>query len=143
MGNKLLGSIVLLAIPFLLFATNKYPDIDRLVEQVKTKRIGLGKEEIQKLKNPFIDERKLQKIVKKYSASRKKKKKELHLHLYSILNERVKINGKWYKKGSKVFGYRIVKIDVQNRRVVLVNAKRKLILFLYKRKKRRIKLIKM
>ena len=132
MGNKLL----IACLPLLLVASQKYPDIDKLIEKVKVQRRGLSPEVIKKLKDPFIDEVKLKKIVIKQKILKKIKKQKLHLRLESIFNDRVKINARWYKVGSKVAGYQIVKIDYDKKSVLLKKGNKHLRLYLVKRKKR-------
>lgn len=132
MGNKLLIALL----PLMLIASQKYPEIDKLIEKVKVRREGLAPSVIEKLKDPFIDEVKLKKIVIKQKILKKLKKRKLHLRLESIFNNRVKINTKWYKVGSKVAGYRIVKIDYNKKSVLLKSGKKLLKLYLIKRKKR-------
>ena len=139
MGNKIL---IILYIPLLLIASTSYPDIDRLIEKVKVRREGLSQEEIKQLKDPFIDEQKLKKIVIKHKI-KKIKKKKIYLHLQSIFNNKVKINTKWYKLGAKIGNYRIIRIDYKHQSVLLRSNKKLLRLFLAKRKKKRFKLIKM
>ncbi len=137
MGNKILT----LCIPLVLMAFSKYPDIDKLVEKVKIRREGLTPQEIQQLKDPFIDENRLKKIAIKEKI-KKKTKKKIYLRLQSIFNNKVKINTKWYKLGSKIGAYRIVKIDYHHKSVLLQNGKKSLKLFLTKRAKK-FRLIKM
>ncbi|SMC09633.1 hypothetical protein [Nitratiruptor tergarcus] len=141
MGYKLLIFVTFFS-SFIL-ANTQYPDIDRLIEQVKTKRVGLSKKEIEKLQNPFINEKKLQKIIKKQKVAKKKPKRRIHLKLYSIFNNRAKINGKWYTIGNTIYGYRLVKIDKGKKRVILFKKKRMLVLYLNNVNKRKFKLLKM
>ena len=133
MGNKLL----IFCLPLILLAANRYPDIDNLIEKVKIRRHGLAESEIQVLKDPFIDETKLKKIVIKQKKLHGRKKQKTHLRLVSIFNNRIKINSKWYTLGAKIVGgYRIVRIDYNKKRVILKKGKKILKLYLTKRKKR-------
>ena len=38
-------------------------------------------------------------------------KEDLNLKIYAIFQNRVNINGKWFKVGDNIYGYKIVKID--------------------------------
>ena len=38
-------------------------------------------------------------------------KKNLNLKIYAIFQNRVNINGKWFKVGDNIYGYKIVKIN--------------------------------
>ena len=86
MGNKLL-------IVFTFFVTlllGDYKEIDRYINEIKQKRVGLDANEIAKLKNPFITEKKIKKLIKKYKVVYKKRTRKLILQ--SIFDDRVKIN---------------------------------------------------
>ncbi len=119
-------------------ANSHYPLIDNLVNKIKEKRQGLSPIVITNTPNPFIDEKTLKKEVKKVSTF---KQKRLVLRLYAILDKRAKINGRWYRIGSKLYGYRLVKTDPLKGYVVLLRKNRVLRLFVqHKRKKRFIKI---
>ena len=135
MGNKLLIAALAAA---LAWGNSHYPEIDQLIEKVKVKRVGLSSEEIKKLKNPFISEKKLKKIIKKAKTPKKTAKKRVYYKLYSIFNNRAKINGRWYRLGSKVGSYRLVSIGSDS--VLLRNKYRQLRLFLSKRKRKLIQI---
>ncbi len=132
MGYKLLIGALLATT---LFAS-RYPDIDRLIEQVKVQREGLSKKEIAKLKNPFIDEEKLQKVIIKQKIIKKRKQRRVVYRLQSIFDRRVKINGRWYTLGSKVGKYHIFSINADKGYVVLKSKKETLRLFLSRKSKR-------
>jgi len=60
--------------------------------------------------NPFEDEK-----VKKKPVKKEKKLKTFHhevliLKVYAVFNDKVYINGKWYKVGDEIYGNKIVKI---------------------------------
>jgi len=133
MGNKLL--IICLGAA-LAFANGVYPEIDALIEKVKVKRVGLSAEEIARLKNPFIDEERLKKVVKAHKNKRVRKRARLSYRLISILNDRAKINGRWYRVGSRVGGYRLAYVDPIKGFVVLRNKRRSLTLFVHKRSRK-------
>ncbi len=118
------------------WANSKYPDIDKLIEKVKVQREGLEQKEIQKLKNPFIDEKKLTKIIK--IEKKKRAFKKIHhkkvYRLYAIFDDRAKINGRWYRKGSRVGSYKLIAIE--GKRVLLKRGKRTLTLFLHTKSKK-------
>ncbi len=131
MGHKLL--MIIVACTLMAGAKSKFEDIDRLIEKVKVQRQGLTKEQIAKLKNPFIDQRTLKKIVIEQKIV-KAKKKRFVLRLLSIFNDRAKINGRWYKKGAKIGPYRLSYIDPNHAYVILQTKHKQLRLFLRKRK---------
>ncbi len=114
-------------------AKSKFEDIDRLIEKIKIQRQGLTKEQIVELRNPFIDQQTLKKIVIKQKIVKTKKKKFI-LHLLSIFNDRAKINGRWYKKGAKIGSYRLSYIDPNHAYVILQTKHKQLRLFLRKQK---------
>lgn len=131
MGHKLL--IVILACTLAVGAKSKFEDIDQLIEKVKVQRQGLTKEQIAKLKNPFIDQQTLKKVVIKQKII-KAKKKRFVLRLLSIFNDRAKINDRWYKVGAKIGSYRLSYIDPNHAFVILSAKGKQLRLFLHKRK---------
>ncbi|NPA64719.1 MAG: hypothetical protein GXO16_07065 [Epsilonproteobacteria bacterium] len=135
MGNKLIA--VALCAAFAFAATeqpgSKYPEIDRLIEKVKEPRPGLPKEVIKKLKNPFVSEEKIEKIVK--IVKKKPKPKRVTLRLTSIFGKRARINGRWYRVGDMVAGYRLVHIG--SNYVVLKKGQKTLRLFLGKKRSKK------
>lgn len=135
MGHKIL--IFFIGAFTLLFAQSRYPEIDSLIEKVKTKRVGLDKETIVKLKNPFVSEKKLSKIEHKKLAKRSPYRKRWFFKLSSIFDKRARINGRWYKIGSKIGTYRLVHIG--DNYVVLATRKKELRLYLNKKKRKIIK----
>jgi len=121
-----------------LFAAKKDTDVikmpstniekcDMVFKNIAKKRVGPSDEELSKVPSPFVNE-KLLRIIRDENVT---KKKRLVLHLYGIMNNRAKINKKWYKLMSKVYGYRLVKINDLS--VVLKNKKKKIELFLRKK----------
>ena len=112
---------------------SRYPDIDRLIEKVKEPRPGLPKEMIRKLKNPFVSEKKIEKIVK--IVKKKPKRKGMRLSLTSIFGNKARINGRWYRVGDKVGGYRLVHIG--SNYVILKQGKRTLRLYLGKKRSKK------
>ena len=135
MGNKTLT--ILLFASVVALAESKYPQIDQLIEKVKTKRVGLKPEEIKKLKNPFINEKKLVKLEHKI-IHKKLSKRRVVFHLSSIFGDRARINGRWYKIGSKVGAYRLRNIGTNY--VVLARGKKVLRLYMHQRKRKLIKI---
>ena len=135
MGNKFIT--LALSAAFAVAAaqqpTSKYPDIDRLIEKVKEPRPGLPKEVIKKLKNPFVSEKKIEKIVK--TVKKKPKPKSIKLRLTSIFGKKARINGRWYKVGDMVAGYRLVHIG--SNYVVLKKGQKTLRLFLGKKRSKK------
>ena len=107
------------------------------MQRVKIKRVGLSHTQIQQLKNPFIHEKTLQKIVKKEKNSKKKRT----LQLVMIINNRAKIGERWYNLYDKIGSFKIVKIDPWRGIVVLSNQKKRKILSLEKKNKKAITII--
>ena len=132
MGNKTLA--ILLAISTFALSESKYPQIDQLIEKVKTKRVGLSQEEIKKLKNPFINKQNLTKLKEKVTLQDYNiKKRKVYYRLSSIFGNRARINGKWYKIGSKIGLYHLSYIG--DNYVILSKKKKKLTLYLHKKHK--------
>ncbi len=136
MGHKLLIALFG-CILITLSAKSQFEDIDKLIEKIKIPRHGLTKEQIAKLKNPFIDQRTLKKIVIKQKIINKLKRKKFTLRLLSIFDNRAKINDRWYKIGDKIGSYRLSYIDPDQAFVILKAKGKQLRLFLHKHKYKR------
>lgn len=136
----------------LLITTQLFSDslawVDEQIEAIKPARIGVSKKEISKIKNPFIflhkdtDSKKSQAtkgISPSSYAGYKKvlKRKSIHFRLDAILNKSAMINGKWYKEGGYVYGYKLAKV---NRKSVLLTRKNRKILLSTKSRSRKIKI---
>ena len=139
MGDKILKKVYIFVLFFYIIAYGKvfnevnYDNLnvkkyDMIFEKIAKKRVGLSDSEIEKVRSPFVTQNIL-KIIKNKNIIRSKHRNILRL--YGILNNKVKINKKWYKIGSKIDGYRLVKI--KNSSVVLKKKRKKLELFLRKR----------
>jgi len=116
------------ALIFIIFGVVTWADyshIDKLIEQIKLKREGLH---LKVIKDPFIEEKKVKKLVK---IPKIKKAKKIRLTLQAILNDRVKINRRWYRLGLYVRNYKVVRIGDN---FVLLQGKNTLKLFLRNRK---------
>ena len=120
-----MGYKALIFIIFGLIAWADYSHIDELIEQIKLKREGL---QLSIIKDPFIEEKKVKKLIK---IPKIKKVRKFRLILQAILNDRVKINGKWYRLGQYVKNYKIVRIGDG---FVILRGKKSLRLFLRNRK---------
>ncbi|MRI83102.1 MAG: hypothetical protein C6I00_01650 [Nitratiruptor sp.] len=135
MGNKL---VVLLLWAPLLFGMGRYPEIDELIEKIKIPRQGLTPEQIAALKDPFIGQEELTKIIQKKQGDKKRPK--VVYRLQSIFGKRAKINGRWYRLGAQVGPYRLVAI--RDSYVLLRNGGRQLKLFLWHKRNPKLKIIK-
>ena len=134
MGNQLLkGAGIVLLGATLSYAEITINDIDKLVNDIKQERIGLTAKEIDTAKDPFIY------TGGKYgSVLRKEKKVRYKFYLTAIINDRVKINRKWYSLGSRVGGFRISKVG---RNYVLLTRNNETVrVFMKKRNNKKIKL---
>lgn len=59
--------------------------------------------------NIFKEEKKP--VIKKVLKINKiKKAKKINLHIFAIFNNKININGNWYKKGDIVYDYKIIKV---------------------------------
>lgn len=134
MGNKLLITLFLIFFGISsLYSNEELKKIDSLIEKIKVKRVGIDSKKIKKLKDPFFYE-------KEYKAERIKKLKrkyKRYYRLYAILNDKAKINRRWYKIGSKVGAYRLT--DICDNCVKLKKGRKVLTLFI-PRKSRKIKI---
>jgi len=107
MGYELLvKTIILLALTVkIVFASTDTKTIDKLIKEIKKERIGLSEKSI---KNPFESHTKNSlKKEQRGSIAKKVKSKKRDFRLNAIINNRVKIDNKWYKIDSKIDNYNI------------------------------------
>jgi hypothetical protein len=145
MGNQLLKKsmgIILLTVSMLHAKELTIDDINKLVNDIKQERIGLMPEEIKQAKDPFkyfkTIKRGPHRVVKKHSKPQSTHHR--HYHLMAILNDRAKINHKWYRLHSRVDGGYIVS-KIGKNYVELSQKNRHIRLFLKQRKNKNIKLL--
>jgi len=134
---------LLLSATYLFSNNNELAWVDEQIEAIKPPRIGLSIEEINQLKDPFIllvekkkdKKSKLQNVKKhsKYNYKKKIRPKSYHFRLEAIMNKSAFINGKWYKEGSHIYGYKITNVD--RNKVILTKGSKKLTLSTISQKK--------
>ena len=126
-------------------SSNELAWVDEQVESIKPPRTGMKSRELSILKDPFIflkknriEESKSKnanrsstpKVTRSATSSapgaKKIIKKRKGLTLTTVINTSAMINGKWYKMGDKVSGYKVSKIDSTS--VLLTKKKKKLLL---------------
>jgi hypothetical protein len=139
---KKLTTLLLLLISVELFA-NELAWVDEQIAAIKPARVGIANKKISKLKNPFIflhrTEIKKKSTTRKYSrkSSRRRYRYSRKFSLEAVLNKSVLINGKWYKKGEKIHGYKIEKIKFHS---VLLKKGTKMIFLSTEKKNNHIKI---
>jgi hypothetical protein len=115
-------------------SANELSWVDEQVEAIKPPRSGISNKDIAKIKDPFIY---LIKNEKKSKDKKNLKKAIIHPHyvkkrytrrftLDAILNKSAMIDGRWYKEGNKVHGYKLYK--VKNKSIVLMQNNHKILL---------------
>jgi len=132
---KKLTLILLLLLSSQLFS-NELAWVDEQVEAIKPPREGVSTREISKLKDPFIflhakkSKKRVRSPYRRYSKSSSGKKKvqtySSKFTLEAILNKTALINGRWYKEGEKVYGYKLEKVNLQS--VLLTRGKNQILL---------------
>lgn len=119
---------------------NELAWVDEQVEAIKPPRTGMKSRELSILKDPFIFLKKNRigesknakrsstpRVVRNATPDAKKiVKKRKALTLTTVINTSAMINGKWYKAGDKVSGYKVSKIDSTS--VLLTKKSKKLLL---------------
>ncbi|WP_353662489.1 hypothetical protein [Hydrogenimonas sp. SS33] len=136
MGNQLLiKSVGIVALGLTLaHAEITINDIDKLVNDIKQERIGLTKQDIAKAKDPFIY------LGGKYSRvlAGKSKKRHYRFTLTAIINDRVKLNRKWYSLNQTIHGYKISKVGKNY--ALLTRGNEKVRVYMRHKKSKNIKL---
>jgi len=113
---------------------NELEWVDEQVEAIKPPREGMKGKEISSIKDPFIFLKKnapkkaTSKSGKKTSSTSIKKviKTPQSYKLTTVINRSALINGKWYKEGEVMHGYKIAEVNPQS--VLLTKKKKKLLL---------------
>ena len=139
MGDQLLKRIVWISIVMMAtlgWGQDTLGRIDRLVDQIKSPRKGLARGQISKASDPFVYIKKGQKPI--VSVTPPKKRKDRHV-LQAIINDRVKIDGRWYREGEKMGPYIITKITGNS--VLLTNSRKRIRLTIPKKHNKKIKFI--
>ncbi len=97
--------ILIFLIVTFLFADNKelVKEYEEMFKKISEKRIGLDEKEIERVKSPFV-------LVAKNTNELNISKKINNYILEAILNNKVLINGKWYKLYSKIGDAKIISI---------------------------------
>ena len=124
-------------------SSNELAWVDEQVEAIKPPRTGMKGRELTAVKDPFIFLKKnrvgdkAKKIAAKSSSTKTslatslmpnsaliKKKKSLSVTM--LMNSSAMINGRWYKVGDTVNGYKVSKMDINS--VLLTKKSKKLLL---------------
>ena len=94
--------------------------VDEQINAIKPPRKGLSSAQIKSVESPFLylkrkksDDDKSSKDITTataVSSDLNVTKKPHVMHLTTVINQHVQINGKWYTKGDKVHGYTIAKV---------------------------------
>ncbi|MCJ7765263.1 MAG: hypothetical protein MUP09_04905 [Thiovulaceae bacterium] len=119
--KKLLLLSLLPLLPVALLANSAdHKAINKQIAEIKPPRKGVELVDVIRVKSPFILLKRGKNGVKTTYAV-KKEVKQPRLMMESSINNRVKINGKWYKEGERVRQYTIIDVSVGE---VLLKSKR-------------------
>ena len=133
--------IILLISTLVALNANSLDWVTQTVNDMKTRRTGMDKN--LKINDPFMYSKrdkpviKVKKIIKKTKIVKIEKKRPLILQ--AVLNERAKISGIWYKKGSQIRGMKLAYLSQES--ITLNSGSRNKHLFL-KQKNKKITLSK-
>ena len=143
MGDEILKKYTLLFIWIIsLYGSPQTPQIDPVIQkelskfddifiQIGKRREGISHTAVNHIKDPFVYKREIKNIVKTKNGKKVIAPKKIVLKLLAIINNKVKINGKWYSLHQKVGSYRLVRIE--KGAVLLRQGREKIKLFLRKR----------
>jgi len=142
MKTFIITTIVLLGINI---NANELTWVDEQVEAIKPPRIGMKSRELSILKDPFIflKKNRIDKEKNKsentrtrvsstpnklanFSDTKKTIKKKRSLSVTMLMNSSAMINGKWYRVGDTINGYKVSKMDKDS--VLLTKKSKKLLL---------------
>ncbi len=94
--------------------TLSHEKITHMVSKIKEERVGISLIKLNDTANPFILYVLPKKEVKTEVAKMKLAKKEIVYGLKAIMNNRVFINGEWYKEGDRLGDYKIGNITTSS-----------------------------
>jgi len=117
--------------------------VDEQVEAIKPPRTGMKSRELSVVKDPFIFLKKNRTVSKNKKSSTQKSstqknlatkkvanstlvKKKKSLSVTMLMNSSAMINGKWYRVGDTINGYKVSKMDKDS--VLLTKKSKKLLL---------------
>jgi len=86
---------------------NDTKEYDNIFKKIGEIRVGIDTKDINKIKNPFI-------IINKNIDNNETKKQRKIYKLNAIFNHKAMINGKWYKKYSKIGVYKLIKVKTSS-----------------------------
>ena len=111
--------------------------VDKQIQAIKPKRVGIEDSYIANLQNPILLKR-VEEVEKPpetepvYDLNATTSAPDKPLKLFAILNNSALINGQWYKEHDEVRGYTLTRVGSDN--VVLSDKEGKLKLFLTEEK---------
>jgi len=125
--------LLLLTLLCTLLSADELQWVDKQINSILQPRDGLTKKELQTVKNPFIDTKKVTLYTPKKSTHHRLTKKvykslqkttvaTTHFQLNAIMNTKALINGMWYSVGNSLQGYKIISINSTD--VTLTNGKK-------------------
>lgn len=129
MGDEILMKIIkslligMIAINSFVFANNNQNDIkeyDRMFESINTPRKGLTESDFNSLPDPFL----IQKTSRSIKSDDNNSVSTNIPKLNAIFGNKVKIDGKWYKKGEQIGEYEVKSIKKSS--VILNNKEQNL-----------------
>ncbi len=131
--------MIILALSYPIFAELTVSQIEEMVKRIQSKRVSEYEIDFLKIPSPLEG---IKKVVGKNinkTVLVGNDIKNINFTLNAIVNDNVYINGKWYKKGDTILGFKIE--DVLDDHIVLKNKKNKTIkVYLVKKKKLDIKI---
>ena len=133
MGNKLLIALIVSVVWANVFADSEMEKIDSIIEKIKKERNGLESKELRKTKDPFYYDKE---YAKERIKKLKKKRRGPYFRLYAILNDKAKINRRWYRLGEKISGYKLIRIS--QTRVKLRRGNRTVTLFIPRKNRKNV-----
>ncbi len=133
-------SLFIITLLFSSLGANELKWVDQQIAAIKPPRTGVKLANIKKIKDPFIFTKTTESLKKKrvkpskiYHKAHKRRRYPLRrLHLVMTLNNSAKINGKWYKVGAMIHGYKITDIKLSS--VMLMHHKKTYVLSTYSKK---------
>jgi len=137
---KKISIMAILASSLLTAGSLSSEEITSMIAKIKEERVGITLSKLENTANPFIINKKKEVVQAVEKKVIKQVRQEVDYKLHAILNHAAFINGKWYKKGSKLGSYRISYIGKKS--VDLTSEKGTKTLSMKKRKNKFMKLNK-
>jgi hypothetical protein len=114
--------IISFIVSAITLSSNELAWVDKQIDSIKPPRVGVSSSVISSLSDPFIflkkqataDNKSIAGPTNSYVLKSDVKAASPSLRLTAVMNDSALINGKWYKVGDTVHGYKLLAINMRS-----------------------------